>query len=173
MTKQLSILILLLSGCATAPVSERNTIRVHLYDELQNNSSTGVDPKSLFVVVGKTVITSPHVTITPVPTACQQYPLAGVDEYYIDVDLSGISRFDLSEVYLFHSDLVGNKGMLRLRTGWCCPPQWVTVPEQRQAAVRWRLFCKMSSQYRSLDDVPQHTRDFMTYYGWMDATHFR
>ena len=90
--KHLCILLLLSSGCATAPLRERNTVRVHLYDIRQNNSSTGVDPKSIFVLAGNTVMPTPRLNIVLVPTRCKKYPAAREEEYYVYVDLSGVSR---------------------------------------------------------------------------------
>ena len=72
MMKQTLILAaLLISGCAVVGTGSRTplTVRTHLYDTLQNESMTGIDPDMIYVVVQDRLFPKSEVEVSVVPKA--------------------------------------------------------------------------------------------------------
>jgi len=149
------------------PRGEGMATRIHLSGGNRDGYAPGIDSNSLFVVVGTSVMPPATIRIAPVESRHRRYRGAEVGEYYVDVDLSSASVSPMPEVLLFHSDRAGNRGVLRLRRTRQGRVGWVEVAQEEKADVLWQTFAWLST-YKSADEMPEHTRKFVKYYGSMD-----
>jgi hypothetical protein len=165
MIKQAVILsALLMSGCAVVGTGNRTPVivRTHLHDVLLNGSMTGLDPDAFYVVVQDRLVPDSAVKISVVPKA-QRVILhpAACDEYYVAFDISHIRAVDMTNVYLFHSDRVGNGGILRLMHNQPSGFQFKEVPTDEVADVRRIVFLRVSSHHKVLWFTPKRIRRFV------------
>ena len=165
--KHLYIAALLLSGCASIGMGNHTPVivKTHLYDILQNDSMTGTDPDAIYIVVQDRLAPNSQVKISAVPKAKRviAHP-AGLDEYYVAFDVARLRLADLNKVYLFHSDRVGNGGILRLEHDQTSGFSFEEVPADEVSQVRQGILLGVSSRYIMGWFTPRRVRDFIKAY---------